>query len=56
MLTISIGEYCLLTKIFFCKRHNTEVDGRMHSGETKITDLIREYLQTKEKIRVKGGG
>jgi hypothetical protein len=24
----------------------------MHSKETKITDLVREHLQTKEKIRM----
>jgi len=30
-------------------RHTTEVDGRMHSGEAKIADLIREHLQIKEK-------
>jgi hypothetical protein len=31
------------------ERHNTEVDGRMYSGYTKIADLVGEYLQTKEK-------
>jgi len=30
------------------ERHNTEVDGRMHSGESKIADLIGEHLQTKK--------
>jgi hypothetical protein len=28
----------------------TEVDGRKHSGDVKIVDLIGEHLQTKEKI------
>jgi hypothetical protein len=32
--------------------YSTEVEGRMHSKETKITDLVREHLQTKEKIRM----
>jgi hypothetical protein len=27
----------------------TEVDGRMHSGDVKIADLVKELLQTKEK-------
>jgi hypothetical protein len=38
------------------KWHNTEVDRRMDSGDAKIVDLIGEYLQTKEKIRMGGGG
>jgi hypothetical protein len=38
------------------KRHNTKVDGRMHSGEAKIANLVEEYLQTKEKTRMGGEG
>jgi hypothetical protein len=34
------------------ERHNTEVDGRMHSEDAKIADLVGEYLQTKEKTRM----
>jgi hypothetical protein len=26
-----------------------EIDGRMHSREAKIVDLVKEHLQTKEK-------
>jgi hypothetical protein len=37
------------------QRHNTEVDKRIHSGDAKIADLVREYLQTKEKTRMGGG-
>jgi hypothetical protein len=29
--------------------HNTEVDGRMHSEEAKIADLVEEHQQTIEK-------
>jgi hypothetical protein len=29
------------------ERHNTEVGGWMHSGETKIADMIGEHLQKK---------
>jgi hypothetical protein len=29
-----------------------KVDGRIHSGDAKITDLVREHLQTKEKTRM----
>jgi hypothetical protein len=29
--------------------HNTDVDGRMHSGDAKIADFIGKHLQTKEK-------
>jgi hypothetical protein len=38
------------------ERHNTEVDRQMHSKDTKIADLEGEYLKTKEKIRIGGGG
>jgi hypothetical protein len=40
------------------ERHNTEVNGRMHSGDAKIADLVGEHLQTKEKKKPKnrGGG
>jgi hypothetical protein len=31
------------------ERHNTNVNGWIHNGEAKITDLIREHLQTKKK-------
>jgi hypothetical protein len=27
--------------------HITEIDGQMHSEESKIADLVKEYLQTK---------
>jgi hypothetical protein len=37
------------------ERHNTEVNGRMHSGEAKIADLVREHLQIKKKIKKKKG-
>jgi hypothetical protein len=33
----------------------TRVDGRMYSGDVKITDLIRENLQTKEKTIIGEG-
>jgi hypothetical protein len=36
-------------------RHNTEVDIRMHNGDTKIVNLVGEHLQTKEKTRMGGG-
>jgi len=36
--------------------HNTEVVRRMHIRDAKITDLVGEHLQTKEKTRVRGGG
>jgi hypothetical protein len=29
------------------ERHNTKVDGRMHSGDAKIVNLVGEHLQTK---------
>jgi hypothetical protein len=29
------------------ERHNIEVDGRMHSEEAKIVDLVRKHPQTK---------
>jgi hypothetical protein len=29
---------------------------RMHSENAKITDLVGEYLQTKEKTKMGGGG
>jgi hypothetical protein len=35
------------------KQHNTKVDGQMHSRNVKITDLVGEHLQTKEKTRMK---
>jgi hypothetical protein len=35
------------------ERHNTKVDGQMHSINTKITDLVGEHLQTKEKTRMR---
>lgn len=38
------------------KWHITEVYGRMHSGDAKIANLVGEYLQPKEKIRIGGGG
>jgi hypothetical protein len=37
------------------KRHNTEVDGQMHSGEAKIVDLVGEHLQIKEITKMRGG-
>jgi len=38
------------------KWHNMEVDGRIYNGETKIVDLVREHLQTKEKKNQNGRG
>jgi hypothetical protein len=35
------------------KRHSTKVDGQMYSKYVKITDLVEEYLQTKEKTKMK---
>jgi len=29
-----------------------ELDGRMHSEDAKIADLVGEHLQTKEKTRI----
>jgi hypothetical protein len=37
------------------ERHITEVDGRMHSGDAKNSDLVEKHLKTKEKIRMEGG-
>jgi hypothetical protein len=31
-----------------------EVDGRMHSGDAKIADLVGEHKQIKEKTRMGG--
>jgi hypothetical protein len=31
------------------KRHNTEVDGQMHSEVGKIVDLVGKHLRTKKK-------
>jgi hypothetical protein len=36
--------------------HDTEIDGQMYSGDTKIADLVGEHLQTKDKTRMGGGG
>jgi hypothetical protein len=33
-----------------------DVNGRMYSGDAKIADLVGKHLQTKEKIKMKGGG
>jgi hypothetical protein len=33
-----------------------EVDERMHNRDAKIVDQVRAHLQTKEKIRIEGGG
>jgi hypothetical protein len=30
------------------ERYNTEVDGQMHIGDAKITNLIGKHLQTKK--------
>jgi hypothetical protein len=32
------------------ERHNTKVDRQAHSGEVKITDLVRKHLQKHEHI------
>jgi hypothetical protein len=38
------------------ERHNIEVGGQMHSGETKIADLVGEHLKKKKKrVRVRTG-
>jgi len=36
------------------ERHDTEVDGLMHSEEVKIVDLVGEHLQIKEITRMGG--
>jgi hypothetical protein len=36
--------------------HNTSVNGRMHSSEAKITNLIGKHLQTKEQTKIGGEG
>jgi hypothetical protein len=36
-------------------QYNTEVDERMHREDVKITDLVGEHLQTKEKTRMGDG-
>jgi hypothetical protein len=33
-----------------------EVDKWMHNRDVKIADLVGEHIQTKEKIRMGGGG
>jgi len=38
------------------ERHNTEVNGRMHSEDAKIADMVGVHLQTKEKTRMGGRG
>jgi hypothetical protein len=38
------------------ERHIMKVDGRMHSRDAKIADLVGEHLQTKEKTKMGGGG
>jgi hypothetical protein len=37
------------------ERHNTEVDGRMHSEDAKIADMIGKHLK-KKKLKIGGGG
>jgi hypothetical protein len=37
-------------------RHNTKVDRQMHSGYTKITNLVKEYLKKKRKKKKKEKG
>jgi hypothetical protein len=32
------------------------MDVQMHNIDAKITNLVREHLQIKEKIRIEGGG
>jgi hypothetical protein len=34
-------------------RHIMEVDRRMHSEDAKITNLVEEHLQTKEKTKMR---
>jgi hypothetical protein len=36
--------------------HNMKVDRQMYSGHAKITNLVGEYLQTKEETRMEGRG
>jgi hypothetical protein len=36
------------------ERHNTEIDGRIHSEEVEIADLVGKHLQIKEKTRMGG--
>jgi hypothetical protein len=36
------------------ERYKTKVDGQMHSGEAKIVNLVKEYLQTEEKTVMEG--
>jgi hypothetical protein len=38
------------------ERHNTKVDERMYNREAKITDLVEEHLEIKEKTKKWGGG
>jgi hypothetical protein len=37
------------------ERHSMELDGRVHSRDAKIADLIWEHLQMKEKTKIEGG-
>jgi hypothetical protein len=32
-----------------------DVNGQMYSGDAKIADLVEKHLETKEKIKMKGG-
>jgi hypothetical protein len=38
------------------EQHNKEVNGRMHSGEAEIADLVGDHQQTKEKTKMGVGG
>jgi hypothetical protein len=38
------------------ERHIMEVDGRMHSRNVKIANLVGKHLQAKEKTKMGGGG
>jgi hypothetical protein len=37
------------------KRYNTKIDGRMHSWDAKIADMVGKHLQTKEKTKMGEG-
>jgi hypothetical protein len=36
--------------------HNIEADGRMHSRDAEIADMVEEHLQTKQKTRIRERG
>jgi murein tripeptide amidase MpaA len=36
------------------EQDDTKVNGRMHSEDAKIVDMVGEHVQTKEKNRMRG--